>query len=1033
MRSSPLLLACGLTLLLAIAGCSSDGDGPSDPCRRVVCLEGQDCRAGACVDRVEDDPVGCQSNNDCQFNPRGALCEKETGFCVACFGDSQCPEGRRCEVGICAGEVCTTDGDCGADAPICAVDGRSCLQCTGEDLDACAEGQRCEGGLCVDGACGGDDDCEGDTPYCADEACVACRDESHCAADQICDGGSCVADPGCASDADCQGSDEGAFCEVESGGCVPCLDDGSCPLGAVCVERAACEPMACDAPGDCPAGSLCEDERCVALEACGSDADCTADPRVPKCNFHSVCVECMSDAHCGAGARCVDEACVARSGCATDSDCDGAFVCAGAACVSCRSDVECPRGACIAGGCVDRASCQTDAACAEGICVDGSCAACMDDLDCRQGLWCEDGACAEAPPCASNDECAAGSLCDGATCQPFDCDDDSFEPDGGPASASPISLGAPLSRSLCPNDEDWLAFAAPPRSALDVSFLSAPEGVDVSLVYFEPDDARARREIASTARRLMIPSLPTAASGRYFLRVRGSGGAHGAYTFLAKAGTTACTDPYEPNNALRDSKQVPANEWQDGLTLCDVDFYSVRVPADHGLSAYVILADGDAQVSLFTAEGNALPGARSESVAYQGGGRAGLWDGGPAETEVVVRVSPRAEPTSGYRLFLATAPRLACGAPIPLLAGGADRARVVGATLGHALGSGVGLCGIDGPEVEYGVRFDSPGRLVAKVDAAFAASLSLRTASCGAEQSCMGTLQGFGTLDVPRLSAGDYVLAVGGGADEAGSYDLALRKLPALSAPSNDGCAQARELELGTTTVTVSGTTGGATPSGGGLCNPLAPDVFYTFTLNVGARLVAEASSALPIALSLLDPACVSETGCRPAARSQRLDVDLPAGTHVLRMSSPTGAAAAFTLQATLPAPLPNDSCGSAQVVGVPGAVSGNTSWAKNNLSYPLQESCTGYYLDGGDLFYVVALAQGQSIDVALTPEASYDPALYVIESCTNTQCLIGVDVPGAGVPEALHFTAPRDGLYYLVVDGAGPGGSFTLQVSGPP
>ncbi|AKU93074.1 Hypothetical protein AKJ08_3461 [Vulgatibacter incomptus] len=615
-----------------------------------------------------------------------------------------------------------------------------------------------------------------------------------------------------------------------------------------------------------------------------------------------------------------------------------------------------------------------------------------------------------------------GRICAGGACEPTACAGDA----AGPSAARAVGLGAPVARTVCANGEDWLAFSAGAGSPLDVSVLSAPPGLDFSLVWFEPGPERVRREQRAIDQRLMIKALPTAAARRYFLRVTGDVG--GDYVVLPKAAFTACTDPLSPSDSVANARNLPANTWFDGLTACSGRFYSVDVPANHALSAYAFLADGDAQVALFNADGSSLSGVRTSTVSYLGGGRLAEWDGSPAATRVIVRVTPRTPQPSSVRLYFATSERLACGNSPLLLDGRADRARADGTNLAERLGAR-NLCGDPGRERSFALRFDDDARLVARVGAPFGAVLSLRDAACSGTMSCIAAVQGVGVLDLPRVARGDYVLTVGGAGDQAGPFDLALRRVPVIDPPANDRCGDGAALTLGPATVTVQGSTEGASPSGGALCDPLSPDVFYSFTVDRPSRLVAEVRGSAPLSLSLVDAGCAPESPCPAPGTTQRLDRQVSAGTHQLRVASTTGVAATFTLRATLPAVVANDRCDDATSLAIPQTVTGDTTWATNTLSFPLAQSCTGYYTDGNDVFYSVNLTAGRTFTATLTPSAGYDPALYVVGSCAAPQCLAGVDVPGAGVPETLRFTPTATGTYHLVVSGAAGGGPFTLHV----
>lgn len=1034
MRLRHLLFLASLAALSSTTACGSDDGSQSDPCLGVVCKQGQDCREGVCVDRQEPKPEGCTRNDDCQFDPRGPLCEKESGRCVACLEDSHCHQGRSCDVGVCVGVACTVDADCADPKPVCADDGRSCVEC--RDDAGCGEGRLCVDAVCVDAPCASDDDCKSaDAPRCAPSgACVACLADVDCGEDEVCADDACAPRPGCHVDADCAGHAEGERCDAGTGACVPCVVDAHCGFAQVC-DAHACRAADCQATEDCPAGAVCADGACEALGACSTDDDCAADPRVPRCSAASKCVACASDADCGGG-RCVNDACVAPEQCTSDNQCKGAFVCAGGACAACRSDDQCPRGACRQGACVDRTSCAKDADCVVGGCVAGACAGCASDLDCRPGLWCEGGACVPAGACASDDECGPGELCDGVSCQPAGCTDDTLEPDGGAATAKPVGLGTPVSRVLCPNDEDWIAFSAAARSPLDVSLLAGPSDLTYSLVWFEPGDERVRKEVEAVRQRILVPSLPSAAANRYFLRVRGTAGAQGPYTLMPKAGTTACTDAFEPNNKWDQAPPVvQPGVMYEGLTLCDADYYSLSVPANHAVAAYAFFGDGDVQIALFTDLGQPVQGTRGSVSQAMGGGRVLEWNGSAADTRILVRVQPPGsaqKPPASYRLFVATTPAVACGAGPELLDAGQDRGRATEATLGHVAGTLPGACGAGGPEVGYVIRLDEPKRLVAAVAATFPAIVSLRDATCSAESSCASAVGGAGSLDVPRLDAGDYVLAVGGPAGQGGPFDLAVRLLDPVDPPANDRCAGAIPLVVGPATVTVTGGTEGATPSapGANVCLPSAPDVFYSIDLAAPARVVAELSADHLAAVSLADGACVGTAACGAPARKQRLDQNLGAGTHHLRVSSATGAATGFTLKVTAPAPLANDTCAAATPLGVPGTATGDTTWATNQSSFPLAQSCTGYFVDGGDLFHAVTLTQGTTIQATLTPGPGFDAALYVVDGCGAAACLAGSDRPGAGASETLTFTAPANGTYYLVVDGAASGGTYSLSVA---
>ncbi len=104
-------------------------------------------------------------------------------------------------------------------------------------------------------------------------------------------------------------------CDPDTHGCVDCLQDGDCPLGKVCQQKACVD--GCNDMHGCPSG-MCKNGMC---SACKANGDCT-DPSLPKCDVASGrCVACLMTSDCGAGQFCDpgDHAC--HMGCDTDAQC----------------------------------------------------------------------------------------------------------------------------------------------------------------------------------------------------------------------------------------------------------------------------------------------------------------------------------------------------------------------------------------------------------------------------------------------------------------------------------------------------------------------------------------------------------------------------------------------------------------------------------------------------------------------------------------------------------------------------------------
>jgi Cys-rich repeat protein len=186
--------------------------------------------------------AGAQScGSDAECAPPSPRCELPSGVCVACLEDDDCAAGNVCALpaNVCA-ERCIPSF-CGGSLPVCDFGTGSCRPCT--DDAACPAG----------------------APHClASGACVACRQNSDCSADE--DG-------------------EPRFCDP-AGRCVECLDDGHCD----------------------DIGERCSSYLGACAEPCSPTDPCRADD--PICDESiGFCVECRSDRDCGDGVLCRGSEC----------------------------------------------------------------------------------------------------------------------------------------------------------------------------------------------------------------------------------------------------------------------------------------------------------------------------------------------------------------------------------------------------------------------------------------------------------------------------------------------------------------------------------------------------------------------------------------------------------------------------------------------------------------------------------------------------------------------------------------------------
>jgi hypothetical protein len=182
---------------------------------------------------------------------------------------------------------------------------------------------------------------------------------------------------------------------------------------------------------------------------------------------------------------------------------------------------------------------------------------------------------------------------------------------------------------------------------------------------------------------------------------------------------------------------------------------------------------------------------------------------------------------------------------------------------------------------------------------------------------------------------------------------------------------------------------------------------------------------------------CVAETTVRP------LRIYLPnqgAGTYFLFVDSNSYATGDFTLtvtRRTATTPPSNDTCSApTPVTAGPTGVMGDTSGATNDYSsLTYSAACRRSFFDARDLVYQYTATATGSVTAAVSPEATFDAALLLLQpTCGAAQCVRFSDSGGAGVPESFSFSVTQGQTYFLVVDSANrevPNafGRFTLTV----
>ncbi len=347
----------------AAEGARCDDAPPFDDVLALrTCASGLACVLGVCTSRLaedaacSDDGVPCAAGLTCRSSASCGVPSLETEVCA---DDGDCAAGLFCDGATLTclallppagdGEPCVATDECGGLCSVCRPleggDGGTACQDRAPAGGACATDDHCRAGLFCDAASGA---C---APYRAlDEACGPA---APCRAGLLCtdepppppppnDAG-VVVDPDPPVPGD--GGPSGPFCQAPrsvgescqrfgvwrcgEGSCVddvcragtfgdPCLGDGDCQEGALCVAntcaRAPRSGAPCTADGRCDDDLLCRANRCVELpaagEACTADRRCAAGAFCPSAATTCEALRppglpCTADGECATGI-CLD-------------------------------------------------------------------------------------------------------------------------------------------------------------------------------------------------------------------------------------------------------------------------------------------------------------------------------------------------------------------------------------------------------------------------------------------------------------------------------------------------------------------------------------------------------------------------------------------------------------------------------------------------------------------------------------------------------------------------------------------------------
>jgi hypothetical protein len=229
---------------------------------------------------------------------------------------------------------------------------------------------------------------------------TGCSDDTDCDPGQTCNTltSECEGGGGGGSGGNGGGGAGGGAGGGTGGNAGDCVNRSDCGLGEVCdAGSCAAQPNNCAVTDDCGNGNICSGGACIA--GCESNADCGFDAAAARCNLGTgQCEACRLSLDCGAGRVCNNGTCEAPPGCTTGGDCSAGLGCVEGTCgvctasAQCAAGQECTGGACRAGVGCDNTQCQQIGAtwfcdAGTGQCFSG----CNGDADCFGGQTCNLG------------------------------------------------------------------------------------------------------------------------------------------------------------------------------------------------------------------------------------------------------------------------------------------------------------------------------------------------------------------------------------------------------------------------------------------------------------------------------------------------------------------------------------------------------------------------------------------------------------------------------------------------------------------
>ena len=300
-------------------------------------------------------------------------------------------------------------------------------------------------------------------------------------------------------------------------------------------------------------------------------------------------------------------------------------------------------------------------------------------------------------------------------------------------------------------------------------------------------------------------------------------------------------------------------------------------------------------------------------------------------------------------------------------------------------------------------------------------------------------------------AAGDYIIAVDTKYnDDYGGFSLTVED---FTPPTNGACATPTAITLTAGAATVQGSTLGLTDEYplldcGGFTVFDGPQAYYEFlptagkyykvtlkpTFSAYAYWFIKASCGT---VASMNADCGGTNGGKMGSISSGATGSMIISGQSAPLligvdSSDPGTAGDFELTIEEVIPPANDTCATATALTLTNgtvSVTGDNSLATDQSNLP-SSGCTGGTTPGADLFYSVAVQAGKTY--AIRVDATFDSAPYILDGCTTSTCLLGVDNNFSSGLETMIYAPTADATVIIVVDpySASGKGSFTLEVT---